>query len=131
MLVLDDGRVAQAGHAPGGRRPARAPTTSPGWSGSTCSASRATAAARSAPTRVTVCLDRARRDRARHRGRAAVAERAQHGDAVRLLVSAATADLIADVTPQAAAELGLAPGREVWLSVKATAVTLRTRPARP
>ena len=31
--------------------------------------------------------------------------------------------LLADVTPQAATELGLAPGREVWLSVKATAVS--------
>ena len=30
------------------------------------------------------------------------------------------ADLIADVTPAAATELGLAPGREVWLSVKET-----------
>ncbi len=30
--------------------------------------------------------------------------------------------LIADVTPEAAVELGLAPGRRVWLAVKATAV---------
>ena len=35
----------------------------------------------------------------------------------------AAPDLIADVTPAAAAELGLVPGREVWLSVKATAVS--------
>jgi molybdate transport system ATP-binding protein len=46
----------------------------------------------------------------------------QHGDAVRLLVDT-TPPLLADVTPQAATELGLAPGREVWLSVKATAVS--------
>jgi molybdate transport system ATP-binding protein len=46
----------------------------------------------------------------------------QHGDVVRLLVGTDPA-LLADVTPQAAAELGLAPGREVWLSVKATAVS--------
>ncbi|KRF36753.1 sulfate/molybdate ABC transporter ATP-binding protein [Nocardioides sp. Soil805] len=46
----------------------------------------------------------------------------QHGDAVRLLVGTEPA-LLADVTPQAANELGLAPGREVWLSVKATAVS--------
>ena len=46
---------------------------------------------------------------------------APHGDAVRLLVDAGP-ELIADVTPAAAAELGLGPGREVWLSVKATAV---------
>ena len=30
-------------------------------------------------------------------------------------------DLIADVTPAAATELDLTPGREVWLSVKETA----------
>jgi len=50
-----------------------------------------------------------------------VADAAPHGDAVRLLVHASP-DLIADVTPEAATELGLSPGREVWLSVKATAV---------
>lgn len=52
----------------------------------------------------------------------AIASAQQHGDAVRLLVDS-TPPLLADVTPQAAAELGLAPGREVWLSVKATAVS--------
>jgi molybdate transport system ATP-binding protein len=52
-----------------------------------------------------------------------IASMAPHGDAVRLLVHTSTAgDLITDVTPAATAELGLAPGREVWLSVKATAV---------
>jgi molybdate transport system ATP-binding protein len=45
-----------------------------------------------------------------------------HGDAVRLLVHAGP-DLLADVTPAAATELGLVPGREVWLSAKATAVS--------
>jgi molybdate transport system ATP-binding protein len=44
-----------------------------------------------------------------------------HGDAVRLLVSGEH-ELLADVTPAAVAELELAPGREVWLSVKETAV---------
>lgn len=47
---------------------------------------------------------------------------APHGDAVRLLVHASS-DLLADVTPAAANELGLVPGREVWLSAKATAVS--------
>jgi molybdate transport system ATP-binding protein len=47
---------------------------------------------------------------------------APHGDAVRLLVHA-DPDLLADVTPAAATELGLVPGREVWLSAKATAVS--------
>jgi molybdate transport system ATP-binding protein len=50
-----------------------------------------------------------------------VASAQQHGDAVRLLVDTRP-PLLADVTPQAVAELGIAPGREVWLSVKATAV---------
>ena len=36
-------------------------------------------------------------------------------------------DVLADVTPGAASELGLAPGREVWLAVKETSV--RTYPA--
>jgi molybdate transport system ATP-binding protein len=57
-----------------------------------------------------------------------VADASPHGDAVRLLVHAGP-DLIADVTPAAATELGLVPGTEVWLSVKATAV--RTYPAGP
>jgi len=35
---------------------------------------------------------------------------------------AAGPDLLADVTPEAVAELRLAPGSPVWLSVKATAV---------
>ncbi len=57
----------------------------------------------------------------RLRWQGVVADAAPHGDAVRLLVHASP-DLIADVTPEAATELGLSPGREVWLSVKATAV---------
>ncbi len=60
-----------------------------------------------------------------------VADVSPHGDAVRLLVRTVPdgPDLIADVTPAAATELGLSPGAEVWLSVKATAV--RTYPAEP
>ncbi len=57
--------------------------------------------------------------RLRWQGR--VADVSPHGDAVRVLVHAAP-DLIADVTPGAATELDLTPGREVWLSVKQTAV---------
>jgi molybdate transport system ATP-binding protein len=57
----------------------------------------------------------------RLRWRGAVADVSPHGDAVRVLVQASP-DLIADVTPAAATELGLEPGREVWLSVKETAV---------
>jgi molybdate transport system ATP-binding protein len=57
----------------------------------------------------------------RLRWRGAVVDVSPHGDAVRVLVGASP-DLIADVTPAAASELGLVPGREVWLSVKETAV---------
>ncbi|MBA3781976.1 MAG: ABC transporter ATP-binding protein [Nocardioides sp.] len=57
----------------------------------------------------------------RLRWRGSVADVSPHGDAVRLLVHA-DPDLIADVTPAAATELGLTPGRDVWLSVKATSV---------
>jgi molybdate transport system ATP-binding protein len=58
---------------------------------------------------------------ARHRWPGVVAHAAPHGGTVRLLVTGAH-DLLADVTPQSTAELGLEPGREVWLSVKETAV---------
>ncbi|MEP7054768.1 MAG: ABC transporter ATP-binding protein [Actinomycetota bacterium] len=45
-----------------------------------------------------------------------------HGDQVRLATSGPL-DLLADVTPEAAAQLRLAPGTAVWLAVKATEVT--------
>ncbi|MEO5662423.1 MAG: ABC transporter ATP-binding protein [Nocardioides sp.] len=72
------------------------------------------------PRDVTVSLRRPEGS-ARLQWQGSVASAQQHADAVRLLVSSEP-PLLADVTPQAAAELGLAPGREVWLSVKATAV---------
>ncbi|MEU9196225.1 ABC transporter permease [Streptomyces hundungensis] len=47
------------------------------------------------------------------------------GSRLRVLIgSAETPDLIAEITPDAAAELGLAEGAAVWSSVKATEVTL-------
>jgi molybdate transport system ATP-binding protein len=58
---------------------------------------------------------------ARPRWPGTVTSLAPHGDAVRLLVSG-DHELLADVTPAAVAELELAPGRQVWLSVKETAV---------
>lgn len=73
------------------------------------------------PRDVTVSLRRPEGS-ARLQWQGSVASAQQHGDAVRLLVSSEP-PLLADVTPQAAAELGLSPGREVWLSVKATAVS--------
>ncbi|WKD36167.1 ABC transporter permease [Streptomyces xanthophaeus] len=41
-----------------------------------------------------------------------------------LIASAAAPDLVAEITPDAAAELGIVEGAEVWTSVKATEVTL-------
>ncbi|MFE2269741.1 ABC transporter permease [Streptomyces lavendulae] len=47
------------------------------------------------------------------------------GSRLRVLVgSAEVPDLVAEITPDAAAELGLADGAAVWTSVKATEVTL-------
>ncbi len=72
------------------------------------------------PGAVTVSLARPEGS-ARNVWRGSVLSAAPHGDAVRLLVSGVP-ELIADVTPAATRELGLEPGREVWLSVKETAV---------
>lgn len=47
------------------------------------------------------------------------------GGRLRVLVSSNGApDLVAEITPEAAAELGIVDGAEVWTSVKATEVTL-------
>lgn len=47
------------------------------------------------------------------------------GSRLRVLIgSAQMPDLVAEITPDAAAELGIADGAEVWTSVKATEVTL-------
>ncbi|MGW6534500.1 ABC transporter permease [Streptomyces sp. NPDC055051] len=47
------------------------------------------------------------------------------GSRLRVLVTSAEApDLVAEITPQAAAELGLADGVSVWTSVKATETTV-------
>lgn len=47
------------------------------------------------------------------------------GSRLRVLVTSAEApDLVAEITPQAALELGLADGVPVWTSVKATEITL-------
>ncbi|HYO38528.1 MAG TPA: ABC transporter ATP-binding protein [Nocardioidaceae bacterium] len=60
---------------------------------------------------------------ARNRWSGAVTSLAPHGSAVRVHVDAA-GGLIADVTPEAAAELGLTPGRDVWATVKATEIAV-------
>jgi molybdate transport system ATP-binding protein len=72
------------------------------------------------PGAVTVSLARPEGS-ARNVWRGNVLSSAPHGDAIRLLV-ASQPQLIADVTPAATRELGLEPGRQVWLSVKETAV---------
>jgi molybdate transport system ATP-binding protein len=72
------------------------------------------------PAVVTVSIDEPRGS-ARHRWRGVVAQVAPHGGSLRVLVTGAH-DLLADVTPASAAELRLSPGREVWLSVKESAV---------
>ncbi|MEU9106932.1 ABC transporter permease [Streptomyces xanthophaeus] len=47
------------------------------------------------------------------------------GSRLRVLVASGEApDLVAEITPEAAAELGIVDGAEVWTSVKATEVTL-------
>ncbi|GHE35788.1 hypothetical protein GCM10018785_01820 [Streptomyces longispororuber] len=47
------------------------------------------------------------------------------GSRLRLLITSdAVPDTVAEITPQAAADLGLADGTEVWCSVKATELTL-------
>ncbi|GGQ55798.1 sulfate/molybdate ABC transporter ATP-binding protein [Couchioplanes azureus] len=50
---------------------------------------------------------------------ATVASVARHGDALRVELGGPVA-VAADVTPAAAVQLGLAPGRQVWASLKAT-----------
>jgi molybdate transport system ATP-binding protein len=57
----------------------------------------------------------------RHRWRGTIGQVAVHGTSVRLLVSG-DRDVLADVTPEAVRELALDPGREVWVSVKESAV---------
>jgi molybdate transport system ATP-binding protein len=59
---------------------------------------------------------------ARHRWRGVIAHATPHGTSVRILVTGAR-ELLADVTPEATTELALLPGREVWLSVKESAVS--------
>ncbi|QZY28510.1 ABC transporter ATP-binding protein [Nocardioides coralli] len=119
VLVLDDGRVAQIGTpAEVAQRPRTEHVARLVGLNVVRDAHRITAFT---PEAVAVSLgEPVGSPRLRWHGR--VADVAPHGDAVRVLVRA-DPDLIADVTPAAATELGLAPGREVWLSVKATAVT--------
>ena len=123
VLVLDEGRVAQTGTP---QEVAARPRTDHVARLVGLNVIREGDLLRSfSPRAVTVSL-RAPEGSARHRWHGRVLSAAPHGDAVRLLVDAEQ-ELIADVTPAATGELGLAPGREVWLSVKETAVETYAR----
>lgn len=124
VLVLDRGRVAQTG--PPGEVAARPATEHVARLVGLNLLRTADELTTFSPREVTVSLQRPEGSaRLQWPGRVTSAQ--PHGDAVRLLVEARSEQgevpLLADVTPQAAAELGLSPGRGVWLTVKATAVS--------
>jgi molybdate transport system ATP-binding protein len=118
VLVVEDGRVAQAGSPE--EVAARPRTDHVARLVGLNVIQDQTGFRAFSPSAVTVSL--ARPDgSARNVWHGPVRSVSPHGDAIRLQVSA-DPDLIADVTPRATRELDLAPGREVWLSVKETAV---------
>ena len=125
LVVLDEGRVAQTG--PPAEVAARPVTEHVARLVGLNVIRDGDAFTAFSPTVVTVSLDEPSGS-ARHHWQGTVASVAPHGDALRVLVHS-DRDLLADVTPAAATELGLAPGREVWLSVKETAVTSYAAPA--
>ncbi len=119
VLVLDEGRVAQVGppaevaaqpHTPHVARLVGLNLVSDGED-----------LIAFTPDAVTVSLAEPEGS-SRLRWHGPIATLAAHGDAVRLLVHASP-DLLADLTPAAATELALAPGKDVWLSAKATAAS--------
>lgn len=118
VIVLDRGRIAQEGTAhevaarPQTEHVARLVGLNVIREGSRLAAF--------SPTVVTVSLQPPQGS-ARHQWHGPIVAASPHGDAVRLLVDAGQ-DLLADVTPAAISELGLHPGRRVWLSAKETAV---------
>jgi molybdate transport system ATP-binding protein len=142
VLVIDDGRVAQDGTpAEVAQRPATdhvarlvglnvlrgvgdgtSVRLDDGTSLVTSTPSRGEASACFPPSAVTVTLSEPNGS-ARNRWRGTVSSLAPHGSAVRVHLDAA-GGLIADVTPGAVAELGLAPGTEVWAVVKATEIAV-------
>lgn len=118
VLVLDDGRIAQEGTP---TDVAARPLTDHVARLVGLNVLREGGAFRAfSPTAVTVSLHQPEGS-ARLRWHGPILGVAPHGDALRLLVDA-DRQLIADVTQAAAAELGLVPGRAVWLTVKETAV---------
>jgi molybdate transport system ATP-binding protein len=125
LVVLDEGRVAQTG--PPSEVAARPVTEHVARLVGLNVIRDGDAFTAFSPTLVTVSLEEPSGS-ARHHWQGTVVSVAPHGDALRVLVHG-DRDLLADVTPAAAAELGLAPGRDVWLSVKETAVTSYAAPA--
>ncbi len=119
VLVLDEGRVAQFG--PPAEVAAQPRTTHVARLVGLNLVSQGGEQMAFTPDAVVVSLTEPEGS-ARLRWHGTVATLAPHGDAVRLMVHAGP-HLLADVTPAAAAELGLVPGRQVWLSVKSTAVS--------
>jgi molybdate transport system ATP-binding protein len=119
VLVLDDGRVAQAGPPAEVAAEPRTPHVARLVGLNLVTEGEELIAF--TPDSVVVSLHEPEGS-TRLRWRGPIASLAPHGDAVRLLVHASP-DLLADLTPAAATELGLVPGREVWLSAKATAVS--------
>lgn len=120
VLVLDEGRVAQYGTPsevaaqPATEHVAQLVGLNVLREGDTFTAF--------PPSAVNVSLDQPAGS-ARLRWHGTVSNVAPHGEALRLRASTDHGpELIADVTPSAATELGLTPGRTVWLAVKETAV---------
>ena len=74
------------------------------------------------PAAVTLTVDRPTGS-ARNRWQGVVRSVVPHGAAVRVHLDAGV-PLIADVTPESAAALGLTPGRPVWAAVKATEIVV-------
>jgi len=130
VLVIDEGRVAQQGTP---AEVAQRPATEHVARLVGLNVIREGTELRSfSPTAVTVDLEEPRGS-ARNRWRGTVGSVNPHGVAVRVVVRASGTvplDLIADVTPAAATELGLVPGRVVWLSVKETSVNAYPVPGR-
>ncbi len=128
VLVLDQGRTAQTGTP---RDVAARPLTGHVARMVGLNVVATSGALRAfRPSAVTVSLERPASS-ARLAWSGQVSHLAPHGDAVRLQVAAGERDLIADVTPQAVADLALAPGRVVWLTVKATATETYDDPGPP
>ena len=128
VLVLDEGRVAQTGPP---RDVAARPLTAHVARLVGLNVVREGAQLRSFRPSAVVVSAQAPDGSAQHRWPAVVSHLAPHGDVVRVTArhqGPPPHDLIADVTTQATADLRLAPGSTVWLTVKATAVETYAAP---